>query len=139
MSDTITHEGGCHCGKVRYQVTAPADLTVYECNCSMCRMIGFLHLPATNTSFTLLQGAEDLSTYTFNTHKAKHLFCRHCGVKSYYIPRSNPDGFTVNARCLDRDSVKSMTVLPFDGANWEEHIDDFKASVEAQLSEQDRG
>ena len=64
-------------------------------------------------------GAEFITEYTFNTGVAKHRFCRVCGVKSFYIPRSNPDGVDVNARCLDEGSYDSITVEPFDGSNWE--------------------
>lgn len=115
----VTHGGGCHCGRVRFEVQAPAHLAVDECNCSICTKSGYLHLIVPATRFTLVQGDDDLHCYTFNTGAAKHYFCRHCGVKSFYIPRSNPDGYSVNARCLDSDTVASMTITPFDGRNWE--------------------
>ena len=134
MSYTITHEGGCHCGRVRYRVQAPADLTVYECNCSICSKSGYLHLPARKESFTLLRGEDEQSCYTFDTHEARHLFCKHCGIKSYYIPRSNPDGFTVNVRCLEQETIKSMTIIPFDGKNWEKHIDAYREEAQADDS-----
>ncbi len=101
------------------EVDAPADLEVYECNCSMCERIGFLHLIVPARRFRLVRGEEALITYTFNTHVARHKFCRVCGVKPFYIPRSNPDGVSVNLRCLDRAGVRSVKVLPFDGRNWE--------------------
>jgi hypothetical protein len=116
-----THQGGCHCGRVRFEVEAPADLEVTECNCSICRMSGFLHLIVRQDDFSLVSGEDAVSTYQFNTGVAKHFFCRHCGVKSFYIPRSNPEGYSVNARCLDPASVASLKVEPFDGQNWEEH------------------
>jgi hypothetical protein len=115
----ITHHGGCHCGAVRFAVEAPARLAVTECNCSICRMSGFLHLIVPASRFRLLAGAEALSTYTFGTGVAKHHFCRHCGIKSFYVPRSNPDGFSVNARCLDEGTVERLEIEPFDGRNWE--------------------
>lgn len=135
-SNSITHEGGCHCGRVRYQVQAPADLTVYECNCSICSKSGYLHLPVDKDNFTLLRGEDALASYTFDTQEAKHLFCRHCGIKSYYIPRSNPDGFTVNVRCLEQERIKSMTIIPFDGKNWDEHIDEYRSEVQADRARQ---
>jgi hypothetical protein len=113
------HLGGCHCGRVRFEVAAPAHLEVVECDCSMCSASGFLHLIVPADRFKLLKGADALTTYTFNTGVAKHLFCAVCGVKSFYIPRSHPDGFSVNARCIDAGSVESMTVTPFDGRDWE--------------------
>ena len=113
------HRGGCHCGDVAFEVEAPAALTVQECNCSICSRTGFLHLIVPASRFRLLQGAESLTTYTFNTGTARHLFCLRCGIKSFYVPRSNPDGYSVNARCLDQATVRSLKVLPFDGRNWE--------------------
>jgi hypothetical protein len=113
------HRGGCHCGRVRFEVAAPAELRVDECNCSICRMTGYLHLIVRKSDFRLLSGEADLVTYTFNTGVAKHYFCGHCGIKSFYVPRSNPDGYSVNARCLDPGTVTSLTVEPFDGVHWE--------------------
>ena len=86
------HAGGCHCRRVRFEVTAPADLEVADCNCSICAMSGYLHLIVPKERFRLLSGADDLATYQFNTGAARHLFCRVCGVKSFYVPRSHPDG-----------------------------------------------
>ena len=120
-AELVTHRGGCHCRRVRFEVDAPADLHVQDCNCSLCRMSGFLHLIVPAARFRLLSGADELTEYTFNTGVAKHRFCRVCGVKSFYIPRSNPDGVDVNARCLDEGSIASMAVEPFDGQNWERH------------------
>ena len=131
MDDLIPHHGGCHCGRVRFRVMAAARIEVFECNCSICSRSGYLHLPADDTSFTLLQGADALTSYRFDSGEANHLFCRHCGIKSWYIPRSNPDGFTVNARCLDEGTVESMTVTPFDGRHWEANIDAFRAKLKS--------
>ena len=114
-----THTGGCHCGRVRFEVIAPANIDVSECNCSICAKSGFLHLIVPAERFKLLSGGDALSTYTFNTGVAKHLFCSICGVKSFYIPRSHPDGISVNARCIDGGSIESMQVRPFDGRDWE--------------------
>ncbi len=115
-----THRGGCHCGRVRFEVEAPAHLEVLDCNCSMCRKVGYLHLIAPRSRFHVVSGPEILTTYQFNTGAAKHLFCSHCGVKSFYVPRSHPDSYSVNARCLDDGSVESMRITPFDGRDWEE-------------------
>jgi len=119
--DKITHRGGCHCGAVRFEVRAPARLTVQHCNCSMCSKTGYAHLIVPAEDFTLLSGAAQLNTYTFNTGTARHLFCTVCGIKSFYVPRSNPDGFSVNLRCLDPGTVEQVTVEDFDGQNWEAH------------------
>jgi hypothetical protein len=119
MIDLILHTGGCHCGRVRFEVDAPADLEVTSCNCSMCEKTGYLHLIVPRSRLRLLTSWDDIATYTFNTGVAKHYFCRTCGIKSFYVPRSNPDGYSVNARCLDAGTVRSMHVTPFDGRNWE--------------------
>jgi len=115
----VTHRGGCHCRRVRFEVDAPAELEVLDCNCSICRMAGFLHLIVPASRFRLLSGVDDLVEYTFNTGTARHLFCRHCGIKSYYVPRSHPDGYDINARCLDQGTVVSMSVSGFDDGNRE--------------------
>jgi hypothetical protein len=115
-----THKGGCHCGAVRFEVEAPARITASDCNCSICRMTGFLHLIVPAARFRLLSGQDALTSYGFGTGVAKHLFCRHCGIKSFYVPRSNPDGFSVNVRCLDDGTVEGVEVEPFDGRNWEQ-------------------
>jgi hypothetical protein len=116
----IHHTGGCHCGRIRFEVVAPAELEVSECNCSICAKSGYLHLLVPKSRFRLLSGEQYLTTYQFNTGTAQHLFCSVCGVKSFYVPRSNPDGYSVNARCLDEGSVRSMRVTPFDGKRWEQ-------------------
>lgn len=115
----VRHYGGCHCGQVRFSVDAPAKLVVQNCNCSICSKSGLLHLIVPKAQFQLLSGADHLISYSWNSGIAKHLFCRTCGIKSFYIPRSNPDGIDVNARCLDAGTVVSMTIEEFDGQNWE--------------------
>ena len=112
--------GGCHCKSVRFEVEAPESVEVENCNCSICNMTGFLHLIVPKEKFKLLSGADDLTTYTFNTGVAKHLFCKHCGIKSFYIPRSNPDGVDINLRCLDQQPA-NINVVEFDGQHWEQH------------------
>jgi len=114
--------GGCHCGAVRYEVLAPDAIEADECTCSICRMTGYLHLQVEKERFRLLQGADKLTTYSFNTGAAKHLFCSICGIKSFYVPRSRPDGFSVNVRCLDDGAVRVTRITLFDGDHWEEHM-----------------
>ena len=115
----IAHTGGCHCGRVRFEVVAPARIEVAECNCSICIKTAYLHLIVPAGRFKLLSGSESLETYTFNTGTAKHRFCSVCGIKSFYVPRSHPDGFSVNARCLDPGTVEGMTVAQVNGREWE--------------------
>ncbi len=121
-----THKGGCHCGCVQFEVDATDDLELRDCNCSICRMTGHQHLIVGKSAFRLIAGADDLTCYTFNTGAAKHYFCKHCGIKSFYVPRSNPEGYSVNARCLDPSTINSITLLEFDGQNWEENAGSLK-------------
>lgn len=122
MNALKTHKGGCHCGRVRFEVDAPAAINATRCNCSICTMSGHLHLFVSGDDFRLLQGEEAIQTYTFNTGAAKHYFCKYCGVKSFYVPRSHPDGISVNVNCLDRESIESIDEKAFDGRNWEQNI-----------------
>lgn len=120
-SGGAAYDGGCHCGAVRFRVVV-TEYTAVDCNCSMCRRKGFLHLIVPPERFTLLSGADALSTYRFNTGVAKHTFCRVCGIHPFYTPRSHPDHVDVNVRCLDGDVIGQFTVTPFDGANWEANV-----------------
>jgi len=115
----VTHSGGCHCGRVRFEVIAPKRLSVSECNCSICSKSGYLHLVVPADRFKLLSGSDTLETYSFNTHTAKHLFCSVCGIKSFYVPRSHPDGISVNARCIDSETIEELTVTSLNGREWE--------------------
>jgi hypothetical protein len=116
------HQGGCHCGRVRFRVHD--DLShVTVCNCSVCSKKGFLHVIVPRERFELLSGEDDLTTYRFNTGVAQHRFCRTCGVHSFYIPRSDPDKIDVNVRCLDGVEIAKLTVIPFDGQNWEQAME----------------
>ncbi len=116
----VTHKGGCHCRGVRFEVEAPARIEVIDCNCSMCAKSGYLHLIVPKEQFRLLSGEQALTSYEFNTRTAKHLFCSVCGIKSFYVPRSHPDGYSVNARCIDEGSVEAMVTIAADGRNWEQ-------------------
>ncbi len=108
---------------MRFEVDAPARIAATECNCSICRLTGFLHLIVPAERFRLTQGEDSLTTYRFNTGVARHLFCRRCGIKSFYVPRSHPEAFSVNVRCLDPDTVEGLDLDAFDGRNWEASID----------------
>jgi hypothetical protein len=114
-------EGGCHCGRVRFRATGDLAQTII-CNCSICTKKGFLHLIVPPEQFELLSGADDLTTYQFNTNTAKHTFCRVCGIHAFYVPRSDPDKIDVNVRCLDGVDLASLAPKSFDGRNWEAAI-----------------
>jgi hypothetical protein len=117
-------KGGCHCGAVRFEVLAPDEVELVACNCSICSMTGFQHLIVTKAQFKLLSGKTKLTNYTFETGAAKHFFCSVCGIKSFYVPRSHPDGYSVNFRCLNAEEFHSVLTMEFDGRNWEQHIDE---------------
>ncbi len=119
MSERHWHKGACHCGAVTFEVETPDDVVIDDCNCSICAKTGFLHLIVPASRFRILSGEDKLTTYTFNTGTARHLFCSVCGVKPFYVPRSNPDGWSVNFRCLDRAEFGNVEIRPFDGQNWE--------------------
>ncbi|MDE2465440.1 MAG: GFA family protein [Alphaproteobacteria bacterium] len=114
-------KGGCHCGGVVFEVETPDEIELVDCNCSICSMSGYLHLLVPGSRFRLLRGQDLLTTYTFATQTAKHLFCSRCGIKSFYVPRSHPDGFSVNYRCLNASDFTSVTTTPFDGRLWDDN------------------
>lgn len=113
--------GGCHCGNVRFEARVKNLPVLQECNCSICAKLGFIHLIVPKADFSLLSGSESISTYTFNSGVAQHTFCKNCGVKSFYTPRSNPDGISINYRCLDEE-IPGVEIEPFDGQNWEANV-----------------
>ena len=112
------YRGSCHCKAIIFEVEATEDSEIEKCNCSICSMSGYLHLIVPKKNFTLLSGESELETYTFNSGVAQHYFCKICGIKPFYIPRSNPDGIDVNVNCLEKAPAK-MRVVKFDGLNWE--------------------
>lgn len=114
----ITVEGGCHCGAVRFSATMPdPPVPALDCNCSICRMTGFLHVIVPHADLDLIAGRDALRTYRFGSGAAAHIFCATCGVKSFYQPRSHPDAWSINAHCLDHPL--ELAVAQFDGRNWE--------------------
>lgn len=115
----MTLTGGCHCGAVRFACAVDGEVEVLACNCSICAMTGFQHLIVPHDRFTLLSGSGGLSSYRFGTGAAEHLFCATCGIKSFYQPRSHPDAWSVNLRCLDEGHGLSVRIKTFDGRNWE--------------------
>ena len=117
-----THTGGCHCGAITFELQAPATLKATRCNCSLCNMTGFVHVFASKGEFCITSGTDNLTEYRFNTKTARHMFCKTCGVKSFYVPRSHPDGWSVNLNCIEQSTVESVEYGDFDGANWEANI-----------------
>lgn len=126
MKDPVTHVGSCHCGAVRFEVTAPTHIEALACNCSICKASGLVQLIVAAKDFKLLRGEDALIDYRFNTGKARHLFCKTCGVKSFYVPRSHTDGVSINVNCLDPTTIAEVTITPFDGQNWEDNIGEIR-------------
>ena len=116
---TIWRSGSCHCGAVAFEVLAPDVVEVEACNCSICARTGFLHLIVPAANFKLIKGKDSITSYRFNTGVANHTFCKVCGVKAFYTPRSNPDGVSVNANCFDEGETPVLMISLFDGQNWE--------------------
>jgi len=116
----MIYHGSCHCGDIKFEVEAPEYLEVNRCNCSICTKSGFMHLIVPKSRFRLLSGEQAITTYTFNTGVARHTFCKRCGIKPFYTPRSNPDGVDVNVNCLDPLPTQ-LSVSEFDGRNWEQN------------------
>lgn len=119
--DTQTLNGSCHCGAITFEIEAPLELEVVECNCSICQKSGYLHLLLSKENFKLLSGADAITKYSFNSGVAKHTFCKICGIKPFYTPRSNPNGIDINVRCLNTQQ-QTLKIEKFDGQNWEANI-----------------
>lgn len=118
-------EGGCHCGRVRFRVRVHKREAL-DCNCSVCTRKGFLHLIVSEADFTLLTSNEVLTEYRFNTGTACHMFCSTCGIHPFYRPRSHPDHWDVNVRCLDDFAMDHFAIKPFDGRNWEDNVESIR-------------
>ncbi|GMH34472.1 hypothetical protein BSKO_02306 [Bryopsis sp. KO-2023] len=89
------------------------------------------HTIVPKDKFRILAGKESLTDYQFGSKTAHHYFCRVCGIHSFYIPRSNPDGFAVTIYCINPGTVRTVTVNEFDGENWEHS---FSGSTISKLS-----
>ncbi len=119
-----TFEGGCHCGAVRFRILVEDEQELIDCNCSICTKKGILHVIVPERRFLILRGEDALGLYVFNTRTAKHMFCKTCGIHPFYRPRSHPDSWDVNVRCLDDQTAPSRFVVkPFDGRHWEANVE----------------
>lgn len=120
-----TYTGGCHCGAVRFEVTAEID-EVGVCNCSICAKTGYLHCEVEPSQFRLLSPEPPLHDYQFGTMTAHNTFCTRCGISPYRRSRSSPDTIDINVRCLDGVDTAAIPVRHFDGQNWEEAFEKLK-------------
>ena len=116
------HRGGCHCGAVQFEFEAPAQVDVTDCNCSMCGMTGYEHVFVPHQGLRFLSGEGELTEYRFNTGQAVHMFCKICGIKPLYRPRSHPDAWSVNLRCVEGGTLSVTKRISFDGQDWEGNI-----------------
>jgi hypothetical protein len=108
--------GGCHCGEVTFKFCSEESVEIWKCNCSICTLLDYQHFFVEHDDFKIIKGNEQLSEYSFGTQKAKHLFCTNCGVKSFYQPRSHPDSYSINLKCVEAPPKIKNTVY-FDGKN----------------------
>jgi len=112
MSEQVKLIGGCHCGAIEFIATVPKQVKSINCNCSICTMTGYKHLNVSHSDFMLRNGDSDLSEYNFGTGKARHLFCKNCGIKSY----------SVNLNCCENTNELEIETIDFDGQNWEASV-----------------
>ena len=123
----VTHLGSCHCKQIQFEVKGEKNIKVLDCSCSICSILNYKHYIVNKSQFKLLKGKKDLSTYTFNTNVAKHLFCKNCGIKSFYIPRSHPDSISVNLNCIYSKTINKVKIIKFDGKHWKKNINKIKS------------
>ena len=116
MAEAKRYRGGCHCGAVRYEITANLDAAL-SCNCSICVKRGALWTYVRPGEFDLLAGESELVDYQFNQRVIHHLFCRRCGVGSFSRGRGEDgsEGIGINVRCLDDIEVDALPLTHYDG------------------------
>ena len=119
----LTCSGGCHCGRVKFEIEVPDKIIVHRCNCSICKKSGYLHLIVDADRFELKRGEDSLTNYSFHTGVARHLFCGVCGIKSFYVPRSHPDAFSINLNCVELPDDCDVVIHAFDGSDWSKNRD----------------
>jgi len=122
MTDIVTHAGSCHCAAIKFTFKAPARMTMTRCNCSICRSCAFLHIFIDQKDVTLLSGDTVLTSYRFGTRSAQHMFCPICGIKPLYRPRSHPNSYSINYRCIRPGTLTISEIIDFDGVNWDQNI-----------------
>ena len=123
----IKHLGSCHCKQIQFEVIGKNNIQVLDCSCSICSILNYKHYVVDKSQFQLLKGKKYLSTYTFNTKVAKHMFCKICGIKSFYIPRSHPDSISINLNCINSKTINKVKLIKFDGKHWNKNINKIKS------------
>ena len=117
--------GGCHCKKVLFHFISPTIVKIIECNCSICKPNRYLHLIIPHDDFKLISDKKNIYNYQFGTKKAKHFFCKFCGIKSFYQPRSHKKAYSINYNAIVNPPRISQ-IIKFDGNNFEKNINDIK-------------
>jgi len=114
-----TRRASCHCGAVVIEATLPRGLnSARRCNCSFCSRRGAAAVTAIAASVRVLQGADNLSLYTWGTHTAKHWFCKTCGIYTHHQRRSDPTECGINLGCFDGINPSDFGYIPWsDGIN----------------------
>ena len=119
----VTHVGSCHCKAVKFEAIGEENIEIIICSCSICSINNYKHYIVPKESFKLLKGKNSITTYTFNSKLARHMFCNKCGIKSFYTPRSHQNCISININCINSDTVKSIKIINFDGKNWDKNIE----------------
>lgn len=109
------YEGSCHCGSIQFETSLDLDEAI-QCDCSICIRKGSIVVRVKPSDFSLLSPLEELSLYSFNKHVAKHYFCRTCGIHPFHRPRSYPDLWAVNIRCLAGVDLNEIEPRPVFGS-----------------------
>ena len=109
--------GGCHCGEVKFSFLSEESVEIWKCNCSICDMLDYEHLFIKHDLLKIISGKDSIEEYLFKTETAKHFFCKLCGIKSFYQPRSHPDAFSVNLKCVE-NPPEVHEIIHFDGLNF---------------------
>ena len=109
-----TWSGSCHCGAVRFTVTAEID-ELTRCDCSLCARRGALMAKVHESALTIEAGEDQLTLYQWNTKAARHWFCRTCGIYPFHRKRAAPDHYGVNVGCLSDFDASAYPYRSADG------------------------
>ena len=116
-----SYYGGCHCKAVQFSFKSESKVSIIKCDCSICAPLEYQHLIISKDNFYLIRGKSFLTNYKFETNQAEHLFCKVCGTKSYYVPRSHKNSFSINLRCVSNPPTIIKEII-FRGSQWEKNI-----------------
>ncbi len=115
-ADKKVYSCACHCGAVTFEARLGATPPAIRCNCSLCRKKNATMVRLHENDLRLLTGSTSLGCYEWNTGKAKHYFCKSCGIYTFHRMRSRPDHFGINASCIEGLEIDPLTIQMIDGA-----------------------